>query len=429
MKHKTLILGVVVLVLGGLGYHVVSRGFVKRAGTLTFKRRPLVLETPNLSLPWLAEYYQSFGPLYHPDPLNPRGTPYATEHLGEMKRDYSRSAAPRSTSGDYLVRFLGEVEVGQDGVYEVKYRFNGKAMMKIGSTTFALNSLLLNQGSVNVSLRTGKHAVKIAYYSVQPPGYAEMKAPAFLGCMEWTVKYYNNIGLLGRPVHTACARTIDYEWMGRKTPPRTMLNSFSARWTRYLTLPAGETRQFELTSKSGALLKLDRTTIIDNWMGASTTPLYATYHTGTEKRVKLELQYWNRSLNPRLRLNIRPCPPPWLHAVGVFVDRSRCPAAHTQFQTHGGGSDRRPEQLRKIDKQRPQDRICLAFLRRKRCPLHAASFQQVQSEWNGQGGGLGGRRLGISFNEWPRPFRRLEPHGIRLDNPLAPDHQLRHDRL
>lgn len=82
--------------------------------------------------------------------------------------------------------------------------------------------------------------------------------------VNWKGEYWSNTNLSGPPQLCRDDPTLDFDW-GLGPPAGTMpSNSFSARWTRTLSFPAGQYR-FYMRHDDGARLFVDNTLRLDAW--------------------------------------------------------------------------------------------------------------------------------------------------------------------
>jgi hypothetical protein len=80
----------------------------------------------------------------------------------------------------------------------------------------------------------------------------------------WQAAYWNNMSLSGTPVLQREEPDLNYNWGTGSPGPGVNADGFSARWARYLDLPAG-TYRFTTTSDDGLRLWVDGTLLIDEW--------------------------------------------------------------------------------------------------------------------------------------------------------------------
>ncbi len=115
-------------------------------------------------------------------------------------------------------------------------------------------------------LDAGHHLVRVEYY--ENLGFAVAKvswtqAPQPIDA--WRAEYYNNKSLGGSPVRVRNEQEINYHWGGSSPAPGVVnADGFSARWSRFLDLPAGNCR-FTILVDDGARLYVNGHPLIDAW--------------------------------------------------------------------------------------------------------------------------------------------------------------------
>ena len=80
----------------------------------------------------------------------------------------------------------------------------------------------------------------------------------------WQATYWNNITLSNTPAMQRSEPNLDWDWGGGSPGDGVNNDHFSARWTRYIDVPAGPYR-FYATSDDGIRVWLDNKLIIDQW--------------------------------------------------------------------------------------------------------------------------------------------------------------------
>lgn len=91
----------------------------------------------------------------------------------------------------------------------------------------------------------------------------------------WHAEYYTNPYLIGAPALTRTDGEINFDW-GTSTPdPGLTGDSFSARWTRFITLTEGR-YTFHVLTADGARLFVNEQLVIDAWQGPAATEEQAT---------------------------------------------------------------------------------------------------------------------------------------------------------
>jgi hypothetical protein len=80
----------------------------------------------------------------------------------------------------------------------------------------------------------------------------------------WRVSYWNNTTLSGDPVVQTTEENLDWDWGVGSPHANVNADRFSARWTRYIDVPAGAYR-FTASSDDGIRIRVDNHLIIDQW--------------------------------------------------------------------------------------------------------------------------------------------------------------------
>lgn len=80
----------------------------------------------------------------------------------------------------------------------------------------------------------------------------------------WQVSYWNNKTLTGEPLVQSSEANLDWDW-GTGSPHAALpADGFSARWSRYIDVPAGRYR-FTATADDGIRVYVDNNLIINQW--------------------------------------------------------------------------------------------------------------------------------------------------------------------
>ena len=80
----------------------------------------------------------------------------------------------------------------------------------------------------------------------------------------WQGSYWNNTTLTGTPVLQRSDTHLDFNWGTGSPGPGVNADQFSARWTRYIDVPAGNYR-FTATADDGIRVWLNSDLIINDW--------------------------------------------------------------------------------------------------------------------------------------------------------------------
>ncbi len=113
----------------------------------------------------------------------------------------------------------------------------------------------------------------------------------------WKGEYFNNINFSGLPVMTRDDAAIDFDWGTGSPGGGVPADNFSVRWTRYLDLPAGNTR-FTVTADDGVRLWVDGQLLIDHWGDQPATTYSAeVWLTAGNHLVRMEYyEHWDRAV-------------------------------------------------------------------------------------------------------------------------------------
>jgi len=80
----------------------------------------------------------------------------------------------------------------------------------------------------------------------------------------WHGTYWNSMSPWGTPALQRQEADLNYDWGSGSPHPNVIADRFSARWTRYIDVPAG-TYRFSATSDDGIRVYVDHDLIIDGW--------------------------------------------------------------------------------------------------------------------------------------------------------------------
>lgn len=152
-----------------------------------------------------------------------------------------------------------------------RYRFT--ATSDDGIRIYVDDQLILNQWqdhsvttfTADIDLSAGHHQVRVEYY--ENGGFAVAKvswASLSSGSQQWHGEYFNNRSLSGTPILVREDASILFDW-GRNAPISVVDgDNFSVRWTRELSLDAGQ-YIFTATADDGVRLWVNGHLLIDQW--------------------------------------------------------------------------------------------------------------------------------------------------------------------
>lgn len=116
----------------------------------------------------------------------------------------------------------------------------------------------------DVALESGLHFIRMEYFDEVALARAKFWWERLDPQVHWKGEYFDNATLSGMPLVTRDDPDINFDW-GYSSPAAGIPNAaFSVRWTRNLTLPAGDYRFYTYTS-DGARLWVDGILLIDQW--------------------------------------------------------------------------------------------------------------------------------------------------------------------
>jgi hypothetical protein len=148
-----------------------------------------------------------------------------------------------------------------------------------------------------IYLGPGHHLVVVEYFERYQGATAkvswQMVQQDDTGSGPWRAEYFNNVTLSGSPVLIRQEQAVDFNWGQGSPSPLVDSNSFSARWSRSVDLPAGNYR-FRILVDDGARLFVNGHTLIDAWKEqAATTYTGDIYLPGGA--VTIQMEYFERA--------------------------------------------------------------------------------------------------------------------------------------
>lgn len=178
----------------------------------------------------------------------------------------------------------------------------------------------------------GSHTLRVEYYEQTGPASVQVwwletrpeAQPQPDG--DWAAAYWNNQELGGSPTYATTVPELNFEWGPGSPNPAVSSDSFSARFTRTVTLPAGDYR-FYARADDGVRLWLDGWKLIDAW-GAGSATTYEGDFTGVGAGPHtVQVEYFEQTGDASLRVWwLRPAdrglvdPTPIPNQVGPAID-------------------------------------------------------------------------------------------------------------
>ncbi|HEV2779866.1 MAG TPA: PA14 domain-containing protein [Actinophytocola sp.] len=169
--------------------------------------------------------------------------------------------------------------------------------------------------SVDKVLTAGPHAIRVEYFEAGGDATA-IATYARIGDVQpedgpFTAQYHANRDLAGPPALTRQDLQIDFDWGGGSPGDGVPADNFSARWTKSVTVPAGNYR-FTTTTDDGVRLFVDGTLVIDRWLFQGTTT-YTAVVALTEGVHQIVMEYFEAGSGAVARFGFAPTeesPPP-----------------------------------------------------------------------------------------------------------------------
>lgn len=108
----------------------------------------------------------------------------------------------------------------------------------------------------------------------------------------WQAAYWSNMSLAGMPILWRSETQLNYDWGGGSPDWRIPSDHFSARWARYIDLPAG-TYRFTATADDGVRVWYDGQLLIDGWFDHPPQTFHAEKHVTSGEHMLMVEYYEN----------------------------------------------------------------------------------------------------------------------------------------
>jgi hypothetical protein len=150
----------------------------------------------------------------------------------------------------------------------------------------------LRQVSADRMLSAGKHTLRIEYYDGAGTATIRVWWERVTSFLNWKGEYWANRELSGDPALVRGDSVVAFDWGQGSPDPLIPADSFSARWTRQVTLDKG-TYRFHARVDDGVRLWVDDQLILDVWSDHSAQEFTADYAVvqGTHA---LKVEYYER---------------------------------------------------------------------------------------------------------------------------------------
>jgi len=220
------------------------------------------------------------------------GTPVLERQESALDYDWGTGSPDPSVNADeFSARWTRYIDVTPG-----TYRFT--ATCDDGLRLWVDGELLIDQWHDHAAttytatkyLGAGHHLVEVQYYENRGFAVAKLSWALDTGIISaWHGEYYNNTTLSGSPALVRDDPEINFVW-GNASPAPSYVNAdvFSVRWTRTLSLGAGNYR-FYLTIDDGGRLYVNGHLLIESWKEQPATTYYGDiYLPGGSIEVQLE---------------------------------------------------------------------------------------------------------------------------------------------
>lgn len=196
------------------------------------------------------------------------------------------------------------------------------------------NKTVATSHHVDVSLSAGPHRIKLEYYQAAGGAVVRLRWKLFdpicsqtVSQGRWRGEYFNNMNLGGIPamVSDDGGAALDKNFgAGSPNPACAMFSDrFSARWARWVELPAGPHRFF-VGGDDGVRFYLHGTRLLDRWVDQGYTVYTIDVNITNPGNYKLELEFYENGADARASVSwvaLPPAPPSSLAATPVSASQ------------------------------------------------------------------------------------------------------------
>lgn len=229
--------------------------------SLLFAVLPAALPSRAAATPtWHGEYFS-----------NPTlsGVPTLVREDAAIDFDWNQGSPDPSLPADnFSVRWTRTLTLAAGTYRFVTYTDDG-ARLKVDGTTVIDHFVTQSptEWQADVTLTAGDHVIVMEYFEGSGDALARLSYNTIQTDVSpgtWKGEYFTNPNLAGSPLLVRSDPTIDFDWSAGSPAPNFPANNFSVRWSRTLTLSAGN-YHFATYTDDGVRLKIDGTTVIDHF--------------------------------------------------------------------------------------------------------------------------------------------------------------------
>jgi hypothetical protein len=195
------------------------------------------------------------------------GTPVKQQSESAINYDWGNGApAPGINADGFSARWTRYIDEPAG-----TYRFT--AVSDDGIRVWIDNELIVNEWNdhavrttnVDRTLSAGHHLITVEYYENGGQAVARLSWAPITVITNWRGEYFNNTALTGPAAAVRDEANVSFNWGGGSPWPGIIgTDNFSARWSRTLSLPAGN-YHFSATVDDGVRLWVNGHLLVDAW--------------------------------------------------------------------------------------------------------------------------------------------------------------------
>jgi hypothetical protein len=198
-----------------------------------------------------------------------------------------------------------------------------------GARLYVDNQLVLDEWRIgglrtvtkNVFMRKGLHVIRVEYFEVSTN--AALRLDWRVSYTGWQGSYYNSPNREGEVQYRTDDDKIDFDWGFLAPVPGMAIDGFSVNWVRSVNFPVTGQYVFTASVDDGIRVFVDGFAVIDNYAHSGYTVVANNIQVNAGNHL-VEVQYVDRALTARVRLDIAPYsapppPPPPPHPSHTFT--------------------------------------------------------------------------------------------------------------
>jgi len=206
-------------------------------------------------------------------------------------------------SNDFSARWTREIDLDR-GTYRFHVLADDGVRLWVDGTRLinAWQDQSETSFTADHALVKGTHSIKVEYYERVGQARIEvwwekLDSPSY---PDWKGRYWDNRTLSGDPVLVRNDQALDFVWRAHAPAFGLPADSFSARWTRTVSLDAG-TYRFHTVADDGVRLWVDGVLLIDAWQDQSARERTADYNP-VQGQHEIKVEYYEHSGDAQIRV-------------------------------------------------------------------------------------------------------------------------------